>query len=222
MQIIILLYKGFTAMDVIGAYEILCRLPGAKATFVAKEKGVIESEYASMKMVATHSLAEVQKADLLLVPGSTFAFIHVAQDKEVLYHLRRLHEKTQWTTSVCTGTIILGAAGLLKGKQATTHWAMLESLAQFGAYPKSERYVRDGKLISAAGVSAGIDMALYLARLIVDEDYASMLQLVTEYYPEPPVSIPDMTGVPKQTEADARNFLKSEIKKMSQATAVLN
>jgi transcriptional regulator GlxA family with amidase domain len=222
MQIIILLYKGFTAMDVTGAYEILCRLPNANVTFAAKEKGIIDSEYASMKMVATCSLAEIQDADILLVPGSTFAFTQVAQDKDVLYHLRRLDQKTHWTTSVCTGAVILGAAGLLKGKQATTHWALLDSLSQFGAFPKSERYVRDGKLVSAAGVSAGIDMALYLSSLVVDEDYAKMLQLVTEYYPEPPLNIPDMIAVPKQTEADARDFLKSEIRKMSQAMAVLD
>jgi transcriptional regulator GlxA family with amidase domain len=222
MQIIILLYNGFTAMDVVGAYEILCRLPQAKVTFVAKEKGIVESEYASMKMVATHSLAEIQKADILLVPGSTFAFTQVTQDEEQLHQIRRIHETTQWTASVCTGALILGAAGLLKEKQATTHWAMLDNLSQFGARPISERYVRDGKLISAAGVSAGMDMALYLTSLIVDEDYALMLQLVTEYYPEPPVSLPDMCTVPKHVEADARAFLKGELMKMSHSMAAMN
>ncbi len=222
MEIVILLYKGFTAMDVVGAYEILCRLPEARVKFAAKEKALIESEYASMKMAATHRLAEIERADMLLVPGSTFAFMQVAQDKEVLQHIRRIDQTTEWTVSVCTGAIILGAAGLLKGKQATTHWAMLDKLLQFEALPKSERYVRDGKLITAAGVSAGIDMALHLASLVTSEDYAKMLQLVTEYYPEPPVNIPDLTAVPKQIEADARAFLKGEILKMSSAIAVLN
>jgi transcriptional regulator GlxA family with amidase domain len=222
MQIVILLYKGFTAMDVVGAYEILCRLPEAQVRFAAKEKGVIESEYPSMQMVAAYSLNEIKKADILLVPGSTFAFMQLAQDKEVLGHIRRIDQTTKWTVSVCTGAIILGAAGLLKSKQATTHWAMMDGLSQFGALPKSERYVQDGKLITAAGVSAGTDMALYLTSLIVDEDYAKMLQLVTEYYPEPPVSTPDMSAVPKQIEAHARAFLKGEIMKMSNSMSVLN
>jgi transcriptional regulator GlxA family with amidase domain len=222
MQIVILLYKGFTAMDVVGAYEILCRLPEARITFAAKEKGVIESEYSNLKMMATHNLAEIERADILLVPGSTFAFMQMAQDREVLQHIQRIDQTTEWTVSVCTGAIILGAAGLLKGKQATTHWAMLDKLPQFGALVKSGRYVQDGKLVTAAGVSAGVDMALYLASLIAGEGYAKMLQLVTEYYPEPPMDIPDLTAVPKQIETDARAFLKGEILKMNNPVTVLN
>jgi len=215
MKIVILLYKGFTAMDVIGAYEILCRLPEAEVRFAAKHKGIIESEYASMKMVATHSLDEIQAADILLVPGSTFAFMQVAQDKEVLQHILRIDQTTKWTTSVCTGAIILGAAGLLNKKQATTHWTMLNRLSEFGALAKSERFVQDGKLITAAGVSAGIDMALFLTALIAGEDYAKKVQLVTEYYPKPPLNVTDRTGVPEQIEENAKEFLKTEILKMS-------
>jgi transcriptional regulator GlxA family with amidase domain len=222
MKIVILLYKGFTAMDAIGAYEILCRLPEADVRFAAKSKGIIESEYAGMKMIATHNLDEIQAADILLVPGSTFAFTQVAQDKEVLQHIQRIDQTTKWTVSVCTGAIILGAAGLLKEKRATTHWAVLDRLPAFGALPKSERYVQDGKLITAAGVSAGIDMALFLTTLIAGEDYAKMVQLVTEYYPAPPVNIPDITAVPEQIEAATKEFLKNEILKMSSAEVVLN
>ncbi len=220
MEIVILLYKGFTAMDVVGAYEILCRLPEAQVKFAAKETGVVESEYASMKMVAAHRLDEIERADILLVPGSTFDFMQLTQDKKVLQHVQRIHRTTKWTVSVCTGSIILGAAGLLKDKQATTHWAMLDKLLQFGACPKSERYVQDGKLVTAAGVSAGMDMGLFLAGLVAGEDYAKMLQLVTEYYPEPPGNISNVTAVPKQTETDARTFLKGEILKMSGSIAV--
>lgn len=222
MEIIVLLYKGFTAMDVVSAYEILCRLPDAKVKFAAKEKGVIASEYPGMRMEASHNLEEVASADLLLVPGSTFAFMQVAQDSEILHHIKRIDATTEWTTSVCTGAIILGAAGLLQGKKATTHWAMLERLNLLGAQPKSERFIRDGKIITAAGVSAGTDMALYLSSLIAGEDYAKMLQLIVEYYPEPPVGISELTGVPGNIEADARKFLKAEIDKMSMQTAVLN
>lgn len=215
MEIVILLYKGFSAMDVVGAYEILCRLPEANVRFAAKEKGVIESEYPAMKMVATHSLVEITGADLLLVPGSTFAFMQVAQDNEILHHIKRLDATTEWTTSVCTGAIILGAAGLLRDKKVTTHWAMFDKLKSFGAHPVSERYVQDGKLVTAAGVSAGIDMALYLSTLIAGEDNAKMLQLIVEYYPKPPVDISEFTGVPKKIETAARIFLKTEIDKMS-------
>lgn len=222
MEIVVLLYKGFTATDVVGAYEILCRLPEARVTFAAREKGVIDSEYPSMKMMATHNLEEITAADMLLVPGSTFAFLQVAQDKEVLQHIRRIDARSRWTVSVCTGAIILGASGLLKGKRATTHWAMLDKLAEFGACPMSKRYVQEGKLITAAGVSAGIDMALFLTSLIAGEDYAKMVQLITEYYPEPPVDIPDLATVPKHIEMNARAYLKKEVLKMSSAMATFN
>jgi transcriptional regulator GlxA family with amidase domain len=222
MEIVILLYKGFAAMDVVGAYEILCRLPDARITFTANKKGVIESEYPSLKMVATHRLEEITNADMLLVPGSTFAFLQVAQDKDVLRHIRRIDEGTEWTISICSGAIILGAAGLLQGKWATTHWALLDKLAQFGAYPKSERYVQAGKLITAAGATAGIDMALFLTTLIAGEDYARMVQLIIEYYPELPVNIPDLAMVPKNIESSARAFLKKEILKMSSTAVVMS
>jgi transcriptional regulator GlxA family with amidase domain len=214
MKIAILLYKGFTAMDIVSAYEVLCRLPDAEARFAAKEKGVIDSEYASMKMVATHSLAEIEEADILLVPGSTFAFGQVAQDAEVLQHIRRIDATTQWTVSVCSGAVILGAAGLLKGKRATTHWAMLERLSQFGAIPVLERYVQDGKVITAAGVSAGTDMALSLAALLEGEEYAKMLQLVIEYYPQPPTEMMNIGEVSGEVKTDAKMFLKGEIMRM--------
>ena len=217
MKIVILLYKGFTALDVVGAYEILCRLPGAEVTFVAKEKGNVVSEYASMQMVANSSLSDIKEADILLVPGSTFAFTQVAQDKELLQQIRRIDAGTKWTVSVCTGAVILGAAGLLADKKVTTHWAAMDSLKEFGARQSSERYVRDGKLVTAAGVSAGMDMALYLAGIIAGEEYARMLQLVTEYFPEPPFHTEQIPNVAMQVEEDARSFLKSEMLKMSRS-----
>jgi transcriptional regulator GlxA family with amidase domain len=215
MKIVILLYKGFTAMDVIGAYEILCRLPKAEIQFAAKEKGIIESEYPAMKMLAEYSLDEIQEADILLVPGSTYAFMEVAKDKEVLAHIHRIDQTTKWTTSVCTGAVILGAAGLLKGKRATTHWAVMDRLPALGAQPVQERYVQDGKILTAAGVSAGMDMALFLTTLLEGDNYAKMIQLVTEYYPEPPTGIHDLSSVPAHIREKTREFLKTEISKMS-------
>ncbi|HTM93282.1 MAG TPA: DJ-1/PfpI family protein [Flavisolibacter sp.] len=211
MEIVILLYKGFTTLDAIGAYEVLCRLPNASVKFAAKEKGVIESEYTTTKMIATHSLDEIGEADILLIPGSTMTFTSVASDEEVLGHIRRIHTTTQLTVSVCSGSVILAAAGLLNGLSATSHWAILDILKKYGAKPVSERYVRQGKIITAAGVSAGLDMALYITSVLEDEDYAKMIQLVLEYYPEPPVDLEDLSAVPKEIEESAISYLRNEI-----------
>jgi transcriptional regulator GlxA family with amidase domain len=222
MKIVIFLYRGFTAMDVVGAYEILCRLPEAQVIFAGKQAGLIDSEYPSMKMFASHRIDEIESADILLVPGSTFAFTKVAQDREVRQHLQRIYETTQWTVSVCTGAIILGAAGILKGKEATTHWALLDKLHEFGATPKAERYIQQGKIVTAAGVSAGIDMALFLTALIAGREYAEMLQLVTEYYPKPPVDAIELSDISDETKSNAAVFLRKEIAKMTTEFSVAN
>lgn len=213
MEIVILLYKGFTALDVVGPYEVLSRLPNVVVKFAAQEKGIVESEYASMKMIATHSLDEIETADILMIPGSTAAFLRVIKDAEILQHIQRIDTTTEWTISVCTGAIILAAAGLLKGKHATSHWAALDMLSAFGAQPTTKRYSQEGKVITSAGVSAGIDMALYLTQLIEGEKYAKMVQMVTEYYPTPPLNIPDAEA--KEVENAARAFLKKEMEKIN-------
>ena len=222
MKIVILLYKGFTALDVVGPYEVLTRLPDAAVKFAAKEKGVIESEYESMKMIATHSLEEIETADILMIPGSTTGFLKVIKDTEILQHIQRIDKITEWTISVCTGSIILAAAGLLKDKEATSHWAALEMLSNFGAKPVARRYIQQGKIITAAGVSAGIDMALYLTQLIEDENYARMVQMVTEYYPAPPVNIPITETEAKEVQDAARAFFKKEMMKMNTVAPVMN
>lgn len=222
MEIVILLYKGFTALDVIGPYEVLSRLPNAVVKFAAMEKGIVESEYPSMKMIATHSLEEIETADILMIPGSTTAFLQAIKDADILQHIQRIDKTTDWTISVCTGAIILAAAGLLKGKAATTHWAALDMLSKFGAQPASERYIQQGKIITAAGVSAGIDMALHLTKLIEDESYAKMVQMVIEYYPKPPLDIPDLAAVPKDVENSARSFFKREMMKLNRDAIVIN
>lgn len=215
MEIVFLLYHGFTALDAIGPYDVLSRLPNAEVKFAAKEKGLVQSEYASLKMMATHSLAEIETADILLVPGSTTAFLEVMKDDEIIFHIQRLDATTQWTTSVCTGGVLLAAAGVLKGIKATTHWAALPLLSRFGATPVSERFIQQGKIITAAGVSAGIDMALHLTKEMEGDSYAKMVQLLIEYYPEPPVDVPNLSTVPKEVEAAARAFFREEMKKMN-------
>ena len=217
MEIVIFLYKGFTALDAIGPYEVVSRLPNAKVKFAAKQKGIIESEYPSLKLVAEYALSEIKQTDILLVPGSTQAFLGVSKDKEVLNEIRRIDATTQWTTSVCSGSVILAATGLLNGVPATSHWGALKRLEELGAQPVKERYVRHGKFVTGAGVSAGIDMALYLTTLLEGESYAQMVQLVVEYYPNPPLATKELGAVPTTVVENAKQFLQKEMKMMSGA-----
>lgn len=185
MKIVILLYEGFTALDAVGPYEVLSRLPGAELAFVAKAAGVVTTDTGFLKVAAPVAIDAVDHADVLLVPGGP-GDEAVRADAPTLDWIRRLHERTTWTTSVCTGSLILGAAGLLRGLPATTHWAWLDALRAYGAEPTKARTVESGKIVTAAGVSAGIDMALRLAQRIVGDDFARGLQLGIEYDPDPP------------------------------------
>lgn len=186
MNIAILLYEGITALDAIGPYEVLSLLPDAKVQFVAKEVGAKRSDNKFLALVADYSFADVTAPDIIVVPGSSTSTLAPMADSETLDWLRTAHATTRWTTSVCSGALILGAAGLLKGKRATTHWIALKHLAKFGAEAASERIVHEGKIITAAGVSAGIDMALYLAGEIAGAETAQAIQLLIEYDPQPP------------------------------------
>ncbi|MFL5870839.1 MAG: DJ-1/PfpI family protein [Solirubrobacterales bacterium] len=195
MKIACLIFDKFTALDVIGPYEVLSRLPGAELSFVAKETGQNRSDTGALALTADRTLAEMPNPDLLLVGGGE-GNRPMLDDPEILDWLRTADERTTWTTSVCTGALILGAAGLLEGKRATTHWAYLERLRQYGAEPVSERYVVDGKVATAAGVSAGLDMALGLVARIAGQDVAKAIQLGIEYDPAPPFDAgsPDKAG----------------------------
>jgi transcriptional regulator GlxA family with amidase domain len=182
MEIAILLYDRLTALDAIGPYEVLSRLPGARVRFVALEPGPVGTDNGMLALVAEASLQDVSRPDIVLVPGGPG---EVAA-RAALDWLRGVHETSTWTTSVCTGSLILAAAGLLAGRRATSHWLALEQLRELGAEPVSERVVFDGKLVTAAGVSAGIDMALALAGAIAGEEVAQAIQLGIEYDPQPP------------------------------------
>jgi putative intracellular protease/amidase len=214
VQIAFLLYDGFTALDAVGPYEVLSRLPGAQVKFVASEPGPKITETHSLTMVADHSLADVPEPEVLMVPGG-FGTRALLENEELLDWLRGAHEQTTWTTSVCTGSLLLGAAGILKGLRATTHWAVVDRLAEFGAIPTRERVVEEGKVVTAAGVSSGIDMGLRLAERIAGEDMAKAIQLGIEYDPDPPFDSgsPDsapphlvelLKGVLEQAEANAQ------------------
>lgn len=185
MQIVIYIYKGMTMLDAIGPYEVLRNVEGAEIKFVSKEKGEISADSQFIHINSKYSIDEVEQADILLIPGSTIAFIREMKDQKVLDWIRKINETTQKTVTVCTGSIILAATGLLEGKRATSHWKPIKLLSQFGATPTRERFIEEGKFITAAGVSAGIDMAIYLVSLLVGEKAAKAAQLSIEYDPKP-------------------------------------
>jgi transcriptional regulator GlxA family with amidase domain len=185
MDIAILLYDRFTALDAIGPYEVLSRLPGATLRFLAADAGLVRTDNGTLTVAVEHSLADVPHPDIVLVPGGP-GEVAARAGRPVLEWLRSADQTSTWTASVCTGSLILAAAGLLEGRRATSHWLALEELGRLGATPVSERVVFDGKLVTAAGVSAGIDMALALAARVAGERVAEAIQLGIEYDPKPP------------------------------------
>ena len=185
MNTAIALFDRFTALDAIGPYEVLSRLPGATVTFVAAERGPVRTDNGFLTLMAERTLDELTDADIVLVPGGP-GELAARAGGPMLEWLREADRTSTWTTSVCTGSLLLGAAGLLEGRRATTHWLAFEELARLGAVPVAERVVIDGKIVTGAGVSAGIDMALTLAALLAGEDVAQAIQLGIEYDPEPP------------------------------------
>ena len=193
MDIAIPLFDGITALDAIGPYEVLSRLPGARVRFVAETPGPKKTDNKQLTLIADEALAAVPRPEIVMVPGG-FGTRKLMTPNPLLDWIRTAHETSQWTTSVCTGSLLLGAAGLLKGLEATTHWAAMEDLEKLGARPTLQRVVVQGKIVTAAGVSSGIDMALTLAARIAGDEYAQTIQLGIEYDPEPPFS----AGSPKK------------------------
>ncbi len=187
MEIAILAYQGMTAMDAMGPYEVLSRLPEARLRFVAAEKGPITTDTGMLTFQAEAGIDEVERADVLAVPGGPGQAVGaVMQHAPTLEWVAKIHETSRYTLSVCTGSWILGAAGVLKGKRAGSHWMALDALPGFGAEPCSDRVVVDGKIWTAGGVTSGIDMALTFAAEAVNEDFAQVLQLALQYDPKPP------------------------------------
>ncbi|MDN3353431.1 DJ-1/PfpI family protein [Actinomadura sp. DC4] len=188
MQIAILLYERFTALDAVGPYEILSRIPGAEVVFTAVRPGPVRTEMGSLALTADAALGEVTDPDIVLVPGGPGTRDFIA-DEPILDWIRTVDAATTWTTSVCSGSLLLAAAGLITGRPATSHWNCLEYLPVFGAVPVTERVVVDGKYATAAGVSAGIDLALDLTGRIAGDRIAEAIQLVVEYDPKPPYTM---------------------------------
>ena len=187
MEIAILAYPGMTALDAMGPYEVLSRIPDARVRFVAREKGPVTADTGMLTIQAEAGLADVPHADVLVVGGGPAAGVGaVMQDQPTLDWIAKIHEGSRYTVSVCTGSWILGAAGVLRGKRAGCHWLGLDALAGFGAEACSDRVVVDGKLWTAGGVTSGIDMALTFVAEVVDEEFAQVLQLALQYDPKPP------------------------------------
>jgi len=185
MQIAILLFDRLAAQDAVGPYEVFRCVPGWEVSFVGKERGEVRSE-GGLGLSVDRTLAEVGEPELILVPGGRGSD-DLLEDEAVLSWLRAVDEKTRWTTSVCTGALVLGAAGLLEGKRATSNWLALEDLRKYGADPVGGRFVEDGKIVTAAGVTAGIDMALHLVVRLGGEEQARRVRSMLQYHPEPPV-----------------------------------
>jgi putative intracellular protease/amidase len=187
MQIAAVLFPRLTALDLIGPYEVLQRLPNATVTFVGHKRGEVRTDNGFLGLTVDATFDEVTKPDVVIVPGGVGTRV-LLDDEPLLNWLRAVHPTTRYTTSVCTGSLVLGAAGLLNGLTATTHWSVLNDLEKLGAIPTSQRVVEhlDRRIITAAGVSSGIDMALRLAELLFDETAAKAMQLMVEYDPQPP------------------------------------
>ncbi|BBC31390.1 Glutamine amidotransferase [Streptomyces graminofaciens] len=185
MQIAIVLFDRFTGLDAVGPYETLGRLPDAETVFVAERTGPVRSDTGNLAITADKSLAEVPRPDVVVVPGGPGQTAQM-ENATLLDWLRTTDTTSAWTTSVCTGSLLLGAAGLLDGRRATSHWLALDVLKRFGAEPTGERVVFDGKYVTAAGVSSGIDMGLTLLGRIAGDGHAQAVQLLTEYDPQPP------------------------------------
>jgi len=208
VQIAIPLFERLTALDAIGPYEVLSRLPGAEVVFVAAEPGSKCTDTGALALSADRGLSEVPQPDIIVVPGGRGTRDQPHDD--LLAWIQQAHQTSRWTTSVCTGALLLGAAGILEGLRATTHWLFFEQLREFGAEPTLERVVEQGKVITAAGVSSGIDMALRLVQLIAGDEVAQAVQLSIEYDPQPPLDAgspakapPQIVGIVRQRGANA-------------------
>ena len=224
MQIAIVLYPGFTALDFIGPYESLRNVPDAEVRFVWHEPGPIAADSGVLLVGATHSFDETPTPDVVLVPGGMSTMEH-ARDEVLLEWLRRAHETSTWTTSVCSGSLLLAAAGILKGRRATSHWGVLPMLKPFGVTPVGDERIvvtegtSENTIVTAAGVSAGLDMGLWLTGQIAGEAKAKAVQLVIEYDPQPPFDSGHMSKASAATIALATAGLGKDMAKAGQLTA---
>jgi transcriptional regulator GlxA family with amidase domain len=207
VQIAIPLYPEFTSLDAIGPYQVLQHVPGADLRFCAVGRGRVVDDAGHLRIEVEHALDDVPFPDVVVVPGG-FVTRRLAREAGPLVDwLRAVHPTTTWTTSVCTGALLLGAAGILDGLTATTHWTAYDELARYGATPTEQRVVVQGRVITGAGVSAGIDMALTLAAELAGPEIAQAIQLGIEYDPQPPFD----SGSPSKADPGIRQGLVDHV-----------
>jgi transcriptional regulator GlxA family with amidase domain len=217
MQIAIVLYPGMTALDAVGPYEVLRLLPDAEMRFVGPEPGPVVTDSGVLFLGITHTYAETPRPDIVLVPGSGPRTATTMADKQLTTWLKQVHETTRWTTSVCTGAMILASAGILDGLPATTHWMVQPALRAMGAKPRpQERIVHAGKVVTAAGVSAGIDLGLWLVGEIAGRRTAETIQLFIEYDPQPPYDAGHPSKASEPVLADAKKMLRRSAMNLSE------
>jgi transcriptional regulator GlxA family with amidase domain len=214
MQVAYLLYDRFTALDITGPHDVFNSVPGNQAIFVAEEAGPIRNESDTLSLVADASLDEVTSPDIVVVPGG-FGNRMLLEHEPLHEWIRGVHETSTWTTSVCTGSLLLAAAGLLDGAPATTHWLARDVLAELGAEPVPDRVVEHGKIVTAAGVSSGIDMALHLVTEINGPQVAQAVQLGIEYDPQPPHD----AGAPEKAPAEIVELVRAAFEAREATTA---
>jgi transcriptional regulator GlxA family with amidase domain len=209
MEIAMLLFDKLAPLDAVGPFEVMRNVPGWDVRTVAKEKGEVRDEGGSLGLIADYTLDEVRSPDIVLVPGG-IGNRPLLEDETVLQWLRDVDRTTKWTTSVCTGSLVLGAAGLLEGKRATSNWLLLDALREYGADPVGGRWVEDGKIVTAAGVTAGIDMALHLVAQEAGPEIAQAVQLGIEYDPDPPFDSGSPQKAPPEIVELVRRFAAAD------------
>jgi transcriptional regulator GlxA family with amidase domain len=213
MQVAYLLYDRFTTIDVAGPHDVLNNVPVVESVFVAEEAGPVRNEDDTLSLVADKSLDEVPSPDILVIPGG-YGTRALLEHEPLLDWIRSVHETSTYTTSVCTGALLLAAAGILDGKRATTHWLARDLLEKLGAKPVAERFVEEGKIVTGAGASAGIDMALRLVQREWGDEVAQAVQLGIEYDPQPPVD----SGSPEKASQPVIDVVTAAFRAQEQKT----
>ncbi len=203
-RIVFILYPRLTQLDFTGPYEVLARIPNTEVIIASKDGGVLKTEL-GLTFTDLAKLSDVDGADLVMIPGGP-GQTEAMQDQAFMAEVKRLGAGAKYVTSVCTGSLILAAAGLLNGKRAGSHWAYRELLSMFGAIPDDARVVRDGNAITGGGVTAGIDIGLTIAAELAGEDVAKMIQLAIEYAPAPPFNSGRPETAEEKTVAAVKNL----------------
>ncbi|NMN99463.1 DJ-1/PfpI family protein [Antrihabitans stalactiti] len=205
MQFAFGLYPGFTSLDVIGPYQVISNIPGAEVVFCAAHRGLLPDEHGLLNVDIAHTFRDVPEPAVIVIPGAPHTRSLARTSDPIIDWIRNVHTTTTFTTSVCTGALLLGAAGILDGLDATTHWDSYDDLSSYGAEPTETRVVQQGKVITAAGVSSGIDMAFTLTAKLYGDEVAKAIQLGVEYDPQPPFD----SGAPSKATPEIRQLVEA-------------